>query len=147
MTLSASIGQSGPTGSGAESESTLPAVGTTWTFSGTPLAPVQVTIAGKTPQPITSSSLSLTLTRGSSGTIPSSVAGSFSLTTTSGVVTGSVSGEALLSGGVWHLRGMAALTGGAGASAGSGGFTADITLGNPGTGDDTVSWNVDGVVS
>ena len=34
-----------------------------------------------------------------------------------------------------------------GGAAGSGGFTADITLGNPGTDDDTVSWRLDGTVS
>jgi hypothetical protein len=52
------------------------------------------------------------------------------------------------SGGAWHLRGNAVVTNGTiGASAGSGGFTADITLGNPGTGDDTIVWNIDGVVS
>ncbi len=147
MTLSANVAQSSPTGSGAASDSTVPAVGTTWSYSGPPLAPVQVSIKVGAPQAVTFSSLNVTLTRGASASAPNTVAGSFSLTTASGVITGTVNGEALLSGGVWHLRGITVLTGGAGASAGSGGFTADITLGNPGTGDDTVSWNIDGVVS
>ena len=41
LTLSTGLAQSNPTGSGAESESTLPAVGTTWIYSGAPLAPVR----------------------------------------------------------------------------------------------------------
>ncbi len=65
------------------------------------------------------------------------------------MLNGTLSGEALLSGGAWHLRGNAVLTSGTvGANAGSGGFTADITLGNPGTSDDTVcgtstAWSAD----
>ena len=49
---------------------------------------------------------------------------------------------------MWHLRGQARLTSGsAGANVGTGGFSVDIVLGNPGTTDDTVSWNLDAIVS
>ncbi len=126
----------------------VPAVGTTWTFAGAPLAPVQATIKAATPQAISSSTLSVTVTRGAFTNAPNTVAGSFSLTTAIGVVNGTIAGEAILSAGVWHLRGQARLTSGsAGANVGTGGFTVDIVLGNPGTTDDTVSWNVDAIVS
>jgi putative cell wall-binding protein len=148
MTLSTNVALSNPTGSGAASESTSPAVGTTWIFSGTPLAPVTVTVKAGAPQAVTSATLNVTVTRGGGATSPNTLAGTLSLATSNGVLNGTVSGEALLTGGAWHLRGNAVVTNGTiGASAGSGGFTADITLGNPGTGDDTIAWNIDGVVS
>ena len=88
------------------------------------------------------------MTRGADSTSPNTIAGTFSIATTSGVLNGTIGGEALLTGGAWHLRGNVVLTSGTvGATAGSGGFTADITLGNPGTSDDTVAWNLDGIVS
>ena len=148
MTLSTSINQSNPTGSGAASDSTVPAVGTTWVYSGAPVGPVTITVKAGAAQAVTSATLNVTVTRGPTVNSPNTVAGTFSLTTSTGMLNGTISGEALLSGGAWHLRGNAVLTSGTiGASAGSGGFSADITLGNPGTSDDTVVWNLDGVVS
>ena len=148
MTLSTSINQSNPTGSGAASDSTVPAVGTTWVYSGAPVAPVTIAVKAGAAQAVSSATLSVTVTRGATLNSPNTVAGTFSLTTSTGVLNGTLSGEALLGGGAWHLRGNAVLTSGTvGASVGSGGFTADITLGNPGTSDDTVVWNLDGVVS
>ena len=148
MSLSSSVEQANPTGSGAASESMLPAVGTTWTFAGVPSTPVQVTIKAGAPQAITSAILSVTVTRGAFTNAPNTVAGSFSLTTAAGAVNGTIAGEAILGAGVWRLRGQASLTGGsAGANVGAGGFTADIVLGSPGTSDDTVSWNLDAIVS
>jgi len=144
LTLSANLAQAGVTGSGAASESTDPAVGTTWTYTSTPLAPVQITIKAGSPANVSGAMLTLSVTRGASAGAPNTVAGTFSLSTTSGVVSGNVTGEALLSMGVWRIRGSSQFSGGA---AGSGGFTADITLGNPGTDDDTVSWRLDGTVS
>ena len=148
MTLSTGLAQSDPTGSGAESDSTLPAVGTTWIYSGAPLAPVTITVKAGAPQVVMSATLNVTVTRGADSTSPNTVAGTFSIATTSGVLNGTIGGEALLTGGAWHLHGDAVITSGTvSATAGSGGFTADITLGNPGTSDDTVVWNIDGVVS
>jgi hypothetical protein len=123
-------------------------VGTTWVYSGAPVGPVTITVKAGAAQAVTSATLNVTVTRGPTVNSPNTVAGTFSLTTSTGMLNGTISGEALLSGGAWHLRGNAVLTSGTiGASAGSGGFTADITLGNPGTSDDTVVWNLDGVVS
>jgi hypothetical protein len=147
LTLSANLAQAGATGSGAASESTEPAVGTTWTYTSTPVAPVQITIKAGLPANVSGAMLTLTVTRGATATAPHTVAGSFSLSTTSGVVSGTVAGEALLSAGVWRLRGSSQFDPTGGGAAGSGGFAADITLGNPGTGDDTVSWRLDGTVS
>ena len=148
MALLSDISQANPTGSGAASESMVAAVGTTWTYTGALGTPVQVTIKGSAPQPVSAAILSVTVTRGATAGAPNTVAGSFTLTTTAGTVNGTISGEAIVTGGAWHLRGQVRLTGGsAGVNVGSGGFTADVTLGNPGTGDDTVSWNLDGVVS
>jgi len=148
VTLSAPIGQDHPTVAGAASESTDPAVGTTWTYSGPTLSPAQLTLMASAPQPVIAANLTVTVTRGASATAPTSFGGNFSLTTATGTINGSISGEAVQSGGAWHLRGSSVLTtGSAGANSGLGGFTADITLGNPGSGDDVVSWNVDSIVS
>ncbi len=149
MSLSSNVEQANPTGSGAASESMLPAVGTTWTFAGVPSTPVQVTIKAGAPQAITSAILSVTVTRGAFTNAPNTVAGSFSLTTAAGAVNGTIAGEAILGAGVWRLRGQASAheRGSAGANVGAGGFTADIVLGSPGTSDDTVSWNLDAIVS
>ena len=148
LTLSSNLGQANPTGSGAASESMLPAVGTTWNYSSAPLAPVSVTIKAGLPAAISSATLNVTVTRGAVATAPNTVAGTFSIVTTGGTVNGTIAGEAVLSAGAWHLRGQARLMAGtAGANVGSGGFSADIVLGNPGTADDTVSWNLDSIVS
>ena len=147
LTLSANLAQAGVTGSGAASESTQPAVGTTWTYTSAPLAPVQVTIKAGSPANVSGATLTLTVTRGATATAPHTAAGTFTLSTTSGVVSGTVTGEALLSAGVWRIRGMSQFVPSGGGPAGSGGFVADITLGNPGTDDDTVSWRFDGTVS
>lgn len=146
LTMSANLAQAGVTGSGAASDSTELAVGTTWTYTSMPVAPVQVTIKTGSPASVSGAMLTLTVTRGATVNAPNTVAGTFALSTTSGVVAGTVTGEALLSTGVWRIRGRSQFdpTGGA---AGSGGFSADITLGNPGTEDDTVSWRLDGTVS
>jgi hypothetical protein len=64
-------------------------------------------------------------------------------------VTGTARGEALLVGGVWQLRGRTTFTGGTwNVASGSGGFTAALATNTPGdSGDDAISWRIDGLVA
>jgi hypothetical protein len=108
---------------------------------------VQITVKAGAPASVSGATLTLILTRGPSATAPNSVSGTFTLLTSNGVVSGSIAGEALLTAGVWRVRGSVRFDRGGGVTAGAGGFLADITLNNPGTEDDTVSWRLDGAVS
>ena len=111
------------------------------------LAPVQTTIKATTPQAISSSTLSVTVTR---GVHERTQHRRRELLADDGHRRGERDHRRRgdLERGVWHLRGQARLTSGsAGANVGTGGFTVDIVLGNPGTTDDTVSWNLDAIVS
>ena len=149
MTLSTSINQSNPTGSGAASDSTVPAVGTTWVYSSAPVRAGHDHGEGGR----SSGRHVGDVERDGHARCHAELAEHCRRHASRsrhplGCSTARISGEALLSGGAWHLRGNAVITSGTvGASVGSGGFTADITLGNPGTSDDTVVWNLDGVVS
>lgn len=121
---------------------------TTWTFASesSPMA----TSRGVS-SPVLSSTLSLTLVRGANSALvigPDSFTGTFTLFTAQGSVSGSISGEGVLTGGTWRLRGTISFDGGSwNATQGRGGFVADISVGSPGTlADDSVSWRLDGVL-
>jgi hypothetical protein len=148
--LSASISASAPLSSnGIDSTTDLSEGGTTaWNFSSTP-AGVSLSALG-TPSSVTSSTLSLTLTRGattSATTSPDRVAGTFSLLTASGSIQGTIEGEAILVAGFWKIRGRVSFTGGSGpVAAGFGGFVADLAVNSAGTlADDSVVWRLDGL--
>ena len=101
---------------------------------------------------ITSASLTLTITRGTDGPSATGVdryTASIAIDTPGGIVTAISSGEALLSGGVWRLRGRLAITGGTwNITAGSGGFTADLATGpTTAMNDDSIAWRLDAVAS
>jgi len=100
------------------------------------------------PAAVSAASVDLRLVRGTSATDPDTFAGTVSLTTSLGTVIASVQGEAVFVNDVWALRGRTTFTGGTwNASAGVGGFTADLTAnGTDGT-DDHLSWQLDGVLA
>lgn len=99
------------------------------------------------PAAVSAASVDLRLARGSTTTDPDTFAGTVSLTTSLGTVLASVEGEAILAGGVWALRGRTTFTGGTwNATAGMGGFRADLTTNQTDSTDDHVSWQLDGVL-
>jgi hypothetical protein len=135
---------------GTPSELDPPAGGvTTWTWTGE-VAGVGITSRG-VPTTFGSTAITITLMRGTdlaTVTRPDTFTASWSLTTPVGTVVGTAEGEAILDGGVWRLRGSSSFSGGSwNVEDGQGGFTADIDVVAPGSGDDAVSWRVDGLVT
>jgi hypothetical protein len=100
----------------------------------------------------TGSTVSMVITRNADATdTPDTFTGSFSLATSCGTYTGTVTGEAFFTGGDWHLRGMSTVTGGTGSPAATGavgGFTLNLlTSGNSNNADDTVdNFQFDGIM-
>ena len=99
---------------------------------------------------IASAAITLTITRGTDGPSATGIdryTAAITIDTPSGTITATSSGEALLVGGVWRLRGRVVITGGTwNLTAGSGGFTADLDPGaTTDPGDDTISWRLDAV--
>jgi putative cell wall-binding protein len=146
-TISASSPQSS---SGVSSELDASNGGSTnWTFASS--AGVSATSRGVN-SPLSSSTLVVTLVRGGNTATQTGVdafSGTFALVSALGTVTGTVSGEAILSGGSWRLRGRATFGPGTwNIGGGSGGFVADIGIAGPGTlADDSVIWRIDGSAS
>jgi len=98
---------------------------------------------------ISSSSLSVTLQRPTGGLGPVTFTGSWAVVTSAGTVTGTASGEALLIGNSWQLRGHGVFTGGTwNVAGGEGGFSAQLATNTAGTSaDDAITWQVDGIVA
>ncbi len=101
---------------------------------------------------VTGGSLSFTLTHGANitgQTGPDAFTATWSLITALGTVTGTASGEAVLSGSIWALRGRSVFTGGTwNVVSGIGGFSATLNTAVPGdAADDSVSVRVDGAVT
>ena len=98
---------------------------------------------------IVSSSLAVTLQRLNGGSGPTSFAATWVIVTSSGTVTGTAQGEAVLIGSSWQFRGSSAFTGGTwNVAGGAGGFSADLVTNMRGTSaDDAISWQVDGIVA
>jgi putative cell wall-binding protein len=95
---------------------------------------------------VTGGNLALTLVRGVDQlgvTAPDVVNGSFTLITTGGEITGTITAEAMLISGVWEIRGMTTITSGSFIGA-RGGFRASLTTNTAGDGsDDAISWRMD----
>jgi hypothetical protein len=150
LSLTGAVSASGPQGSGTASESNVSGGGVTvWSASGNPS---QLSVVSRSQSvTVTSASTVITLTRGidnATATGPDTFTATFTLETPLGAVVGTASGEALLAGGVWRLRGVSVFGAGTwNVNAGAGGFTADITVNGAGFDDDVISWRVDGVVS
>ncbi|MBA46136.1 MAG: hypothetical protein CMB31_06065 [Euryarchaeota archaeon] len=92
------------------------------------------------------SEISITLNRGNSidGLAPDSFAASWILELANGSISGTAEGEALYIDGVWKLRGFSDLSAGSATDLrGRGGFKADITVLEPGLGDDFLEWQFD----
>ena len=109
----------------------------------------QITRNGETTA-VVSATLSVTLQRGvnSAITAPDGFLVQWTIETHQGSITGVADGEAVLSNGVWALRGTTSVTSGTwtGMSA-RGGFQADLDTRRPGNEDDRVTWQIDGVTT
>jgi hypothetical protein len=151
LSLTGGIAAASPgTGTGVASGSDTSGGGVTeWSYSTIPSG-LSVVSRGQSTT-ITSASTVITLTRGlnnATATGPDTFTATFTLETPLGTVVGSASGEALLAGGVWRLRGVSTFSGGSwNVASGAGGFTADITVNDAGFVDDAITWRLDGVVS
>lgn len=98
---------------------------------------------------ITTATITIEISRGidDSLTRPDQFSANWSFESRLGSVYGSASGEAIFSGDQWSLRGKSAISGGTWAeNPGFGGFSADLFVGRPGFNDDSILWQVDGVV-
>jgi len=137
------------TSSGADSSQDDSAGGTTtWTFTTTG-ASIAAVIRG-TATTVTAAELSITLERGENDDDilgPDTFTGEFTLTTSLGTVTGRLTGEAVLTGGAWQLRGRVDVERGtSGMRNGWGGVRATVTNGvTSSANDDAITWRVDGV--
>lgn len=95
-----------------------------------------------------SSSLTFRIDRGSDGPSTTGVdtyTASFVVDTPNGTITAVSTGEAILVGDVWKLRGRTTITGGSwNVSSGLGGFVADLDVGpTPDMSDDSITWRFD----
>jgi len=99
------------------------------------------------PAGVGGASIDLRIRRGLAPADPDTFDGAISLTTGLGSVLGTVSGQALFADGVWRLRGQVTLTGGSwNATAGGGGFTADLTANLTDPTDDEIRWQIDALM-
>jgi hypothetical protein len=101
---------------------------------------------------VSSAAITVSIVRGTdSGGIvaPDTFTATWSITTALGLVSGSASGEALLVGGAWQLRGQSSFAGGSwNVASGIGGFRATLTTNLAGVdNDDAISWQLDGLVA
>lgn len=150
LTLDGPIGSSAPTETdGVDSADDSSEGGsTTWTYVSNGTA-VTVSALGSTAR-VESGSIVLALVRGEnsrSTTGPDTFSAEITLTTGRGTVKAQVSGEAILAGGVWSLRGQVEFENGSWRfDSGSGGFAAELTVSSPGDlTDDSLEWRLDGV--
>ena len=152
LSMSADITASGPSEfSGVDSDLNASVGGVTtrqWAVTtsatvsagtGDPATPAVVTA-------VTGGNIALTITRGvdtSGVTAPDLVTGTFTLSTTGGDITGTITAEAVLIAGVWQIRGMTTITGGSFIGA-RGGFRAALSTNTAGDAtDDAISWRMD----
>jgi ell wall binding domain 2 (CWB2) len=124
---------------------------TTFTFVTTaPAGPVAV-VSRSAASTVSTAAVTITIARGvntATSTGPDLFTATWSLTTPLGTISGSASGEAVLSAGVWRLRGSATSMSGWNVTSGAGGFTADLQTNSAGVAtDDTAAWRVDGLVA
>jgi putative cell wall-binding protein len=114
-------------------------------FTAAPSSPTTVT-ARNDAAAVSAASIDVTITRGAGGS-PTTFTGRVTLTTSKGAVAATISGEVILDGNVWRLRGKA-VSGGWNFSSGTGGFIADLdTAGTVTPDDDTATWQLDGLVT
>jgi hypothetical protein len=149
FTMAADVLAASPaTSSGADSSQDDSEGGTTsWTFSSTGLS-INSEIRGDAAT-ITAATLTISLERGENDDEvvgPDTFTGTFVIATSRGTVEGTITGEAVLAGGVWQLRGMSEFDRGPSRIRnGVGGFSASIANGvTESVSDDTVSWKLDG---
>lgn len=118
----------------------------TWTFSGA-LAGITATSEGESAT-VTDAEIEISLLRGRDGDTdaPDTFTAEFTLTTSDGTVRGEATGEGILVGGVWRLRGVVTFARGTWTfDSGRGGFAAEIRSEVAGdSSDDSVVWRVDG---
>jgi len=115
-------------------------------FTDTDLLGVVVTSRGRATG-ITSATVDLTLTRGSTATDPDRFRAEISLGTALGTVQARARGEGVLIDGTWQLRGRVDLDGGTwDATQGAGGFTASLVAGEVDTQDEELIWRTDAVL-
>jgi putative cell wall-binding protein len=150
--LSGPITRSGPQSASGIDSDLDPADGgvTTRTFIS-PSQGVEATSRTATAA-VSAAVITVTITRGvdsDDATAPDRFSAAWSLDTPVGTVTGTARGEALLAGVTWQLRGRTTFTGGTwNVASGSGGFTAALATNAPGdSGDDAISWRIDGLVA
>ena len=114
------------------------------------LAPTVGAISKGSSAPVTSASITFTITRGTD-TASSTGVDRFTATTSfdtpNGTVTATATGEALFVGGVWKMRGRTTVVGGSwNFAAGSGGFVADLDTRSSATmTDDSIAWRLDAI--
>ena len=120
---------------------------TSWTFSSI-WPPVSALFEGESAS-LSASSLVVTLERGVEGAVPTpdTFTATWTIEGSRGTIAGSASGEAILLGGSWELRGKATISSDGSwiGPSGDGGFSASINLNSVGLGDDSVNWVLDGI--
>lgn len=135
--------------SGSPSDVTTPGASTTLTYTsvGGGVVLQSATGAGPVSTPITTASVTFTLTRGP-GTAPTTFSGTWTIDVTAGSIAGTMSGEAVLVDDVWQLRGRVAIgSGPPGFDLGIGGFSATLDPRTPGVmTDDSLTWRLDWLV-
>jgi hypothetical protein len=150
--FTAPVVDSGPDAASGTSSSDNTSNGGSTTQTYITLSPGIGAISKGASAPVTSASITLTITRGID--LPSSAGvdrftATTSIATPNGTVTTTATGEALFVGGVWKLRGRTTVVGGSwNFAAGSGGFVADLATGaTADSTDDSISWRLDALVA
>ncbi len=148
--LTAPVVDSGPDAASGTNSSDNTSNGGSTTQTYITLAPSVGAISKGSSAPVTSASITFTITRGTD-TASSTGVDRFTATTSfdtpNGTVTATATGEALFDGGVWKMRGRTTVVGGSwNFAAGSGGFVADLdTRSSTSMTDDSITWRLDAV--
>ena len=152
VALSAPVVAAGPDVASGTSTSDNSSNGGSTTQTYLRTSPGTGVISRGAPSTIDSASITVTLVRGTDlpgATGVDRYSAVLTLDTPNGTITSTSTGEAIFAAGVWHLRGRVDLTGGSwNATAGSGGFSADLDAGpTPAFTDDSIAWQLDAVVA
>jgi hypothetical protein len=148
LSLSVAITDTGPDSASGTATANNTSGGGTTTQTYITVAPAASVVVGAATTPLTSASITVTLTRGTDQGATTGVdrfSAAITLTGANGTIEATATGEAIFTDGAWKLRGRVVVAGGsAQVAASTGGFVADLTPGatnSPAT--DTISWRLD----
>ncbi|HET7721116.1 MAG TPA: hypothetical protein VFK43_14205, partial [Acidimicrobiales bacterium] len=138
VTLSGAIAARPTATVGVSGTSDAPGASTEWQFQGAPPSPVQLRDGDRT-STVTAAAADLRLVRGATGE-PHLITGQLGVEAGGQALTGTVTGEAVHEGVLWHLAGRFQT------ATATGGFRATVdTRGTSDNADDLVSWRFDAV--